>query len=98
MMLEKWYEVILGPQVSEKAMICEEKYDQKVFKVAKWASKIDVRNAIEQIFKVKVSKVNIARCKGKKKGFRKIQGKRSDWKKAYITMEAGHEIDMTNLG
>jgi large subunit ribosomal protein L23 len=97
MMLEKWYEVILGPQVSEKAMICEEEYGQKIFKVATWASKLDVKNAVEKIFNVKVSKVNVTNCKGKKKGFRKIQGKKSDWKKAYITLESGQEIDLTNL-
>jgi large subunit ribosomal protein L23 len=64
-----------------------------VFKVARDATKPEIKRAVELMFEVKVQKVTVATVKGKHKRFGRIQGRRSDWKKAYVTLEAGHEID-----
>ena len=90
---EKLYKVILGPVVSEKSAIVAEVSNQVVLKVLPSATKADVRAAVEKMFDVKVQDVRVLNVKGKTKRTRYGMGKRSDWKKAYVRLEQGHEID-----
>ena len=86
-------QVLLAPHISEKSSIVADANNQYVFKVATDANKTEVKQAVELMFNVKVSAVKVANMKGKTKRFGARFGKRSDWKKAYITLEAGQEID-----
>ena len=90
---ERLLKILLAPHVSEKATRVAEKYNQIVFKVARDAAKTEIKNAVELLFKVKVKGVTVVNVPGKRKRFGAIQGRRSDWKKAYVSLEAGHEID-----
>ena len=89
------YEVIRAPRVSEKTARLQEVSNQYVFEVATTATKADVKAAIEQIFEVKVKSVNVVNVKGKQKAFRSRMGRRSDWRKAYVTLADGQSIDVT---
>lgn len=93
---ERMLRVLLAPHVSEKASRAAEASSQVVFRVAKDATKLEVRHAVEQLFKVKVKSVQTLNVKGKQKVFGRLQGKRSDWKKAYVSLEAGQDIDFLN--
>ena len=88
------YEVIRAPRVSEKTARLQEVSNQYVFDVAKTATKADVKAAVEQIFDVKVEAVNVVNVKGKAKAFKNRQGRRADWKKAYVTLADGQSIDV----
>jgi len=88
------YDVIRSPVITEKATLASEA-NQVIFKVAKSATKPEIKAAVEQLFKVKVKAVNTLRRKGKTKRFRGQIGKRSDVKKAYVTLDEGHSIDVT---
>lgn len=90
---ERLLKILLAPHVSEKATRVAEKHNQIVFKVARDAAKPEIKDAVELLFKVKVRGVTVVNVKGKRKRFGSIQGRRSDWKKAYVSLEAGHEID-----
>ncbi|AJD46992.1 50S ribosomal protein L23 [Alcanivorax sp. S71-1-4] len=90
---ERIFKVLLAPHVSEKASVVAEKANQVVFKVAKDASKLEIKKAVEQLFDVKVESVQTVNVKGKRKVFGRVQGKRSDWKKAYVSLQAGQDID-----
>lgn len=90
----KHYDVILGPLITEKATLASEN-NQVTFRVALDASKPEIRSAIETLFKVKVTAVNTMRVKGKTKRFRGIPGRRSDYKKAIVTLAEGDSIDVT---
>ncbi len=90
---ERIFKVLLGPHFSEKAAIVGDKHNQVVFKVTTDATKPEVKAAVEQLFNVKVAGVSVANVKGKTKRARHGMGKRSDWKKAYIRLEQGQEID-----
>ena len=89
------YDVIRAPRVSEKTARLQEVSNQYVFEVATTATKADVKAAIEQIFEVKVESVNVVNVKGKQKAFRSRMGRRSDWRKAYVTLADGQSIDVT---
>ncbi len=99
MNVERLYSVILAPHVSEKSAIMGEANNQYAFKVARDASKPEIREAVEKIFNVVVEDLQVLNVKGKTKrtGRGKIR-RRSDWKKAYVRLEAGHEIDFADLG
>ena len=87
---------VLSPHVTEKATMVADKLNQVVFKVRKTATKMQVKEAIESMFKVDVKAVNLLNVKGKtKKASRNTMGKRSDWKKAYVSIKAGQEINFT---
>ncbi len=86
-------QVLLRPHVSEKATRLGEDHQQVVFRVATDASKSEVAQAVELMFEVKVKAVQIANVKGKTRKFRQTRGRRSDWKKAYVSLAEGHEID-----
>jgi large subunit ribosomal protein L23 len=88
------YDTILSPIITEKATLLSEK-NKVVFKVAQDASKDEIAAAVEELFKVKVTKVNTINVLGKTKRFRGILGKREDFKKAIVTLAEGQSIDIT---
>lgn len=91
---EKVFSVLLSPRVSEKTARLQEVSNQYVFEIAKTATKADVKAAVEKIFDVKVEAVNVVNVKGKSKSFKFRQGRRSDWRKAYVTLAEGQAIDV----
>ncbi len=91
---ERLYEVIRRPIVTEKSTLGSE-HNQVTFQVPLDASKPEIKAAVEGLFAVKVKAVNTMRQKGKVKRFRGHLGKRADTKKAYVTLEEGHSIDVT---
>ncbi|HPE71057.1 MAG TPA: 50S ribosomal protein L23 [Candidatus Competibacter sp.] len=90
---ERLLKILLAPHVSEKSNRVAERYNQVVFKVTPDATKPEIRDAVELLFKVKVKGVTVVNVKGKRKRFGSTFGRRSDWKKAYVSLEAGNEID-----
>jgi large subunit ribosomal protein L23 len=92
---EKLAQVLLGPHVSEKATAVAEANKQIVFRVRSNATKQQVRRAVEALFEVKVTNVKIARMPGKHKRFGNRLGVRAGWKKAYVRLAPGHDIDFT---
>lgn len=88
------YDTILSPVITEKTTLLSEQ-NKVVFKVAADASKDEIAAAVEELFKVKVTKVNTLVTKGKTKRFRGIVGRRSDVKKAIVTLAEGQSIDIT---
>jgi len=88
------YDVILAPVITEKATLVSE-VNQVIFKVNRKATKTEIKAAIENLFKVKVKAVNTIVRKGKKKAFRGITAVQSDTKRAVVTLEDGHSIDVT---
>lgn len=95
---QRVFQVIRAPHISEKAAIVGDASNQHVFKVATDAKKDEIKAAVEQLFSVKVSKVRTANVKGKSKRQGVRLGNRSDWKKAYVSLEQGHEIDLSAVG
>ena len=91
---ERMYEVLRGPVITEKATLASE-HNQVVFRVAIDASKPEIKSAVEELFKVKVKAVNTLRTQGKIKRFRGVIGRRPEVKKAVVTLEEGHSIDVT---
>ncbi len=91
---ERMYEVIRRPLVTEKSTLGSE-HNQVAFQVPLDANKFEIKSAVETLFKVKVKAVNTLRLKGKVKRFKSQLGKRPDVKKAYVTLEEGHSIDVT---
>jgi large subunit ribosomal protein L23 len=91
---EQMYDLILGPVITEKSTQGSE-HNQVTFKVRKEATKPQVKAAIETLFGVKVKAVNTLNQKGKIKRFKGRLGQRSDVKKAIVTLEEGHSIDIT---
>ena len=88
------YDTILSPIITEKATLLSEK-NKVVFRVARDASKDEIAAAVEELFKVKVTKVNTINVLGKIKRFRGQLGKRADIKKAIVTLAEGQSIDIT---
>ncbi len=88
------YDTILAPVITEKATLLSEQ-NKVVFRVAGDASKDEIAAAVEALFKVNVTKVNTLNVKGKTKRFRGITGRRSDVKKAIVTLAEGQSIDIT---
>jgi large subunit ribosomal protein L23 len=90
----KHYDTLVAPVITEKSTLLSEE-NKVVFRVPLTATKKDIAEAVEELFKVKVKAVNTLRMKGKTKRFRGIEGKRDDVKKAVVTLEDGHSIDVT---
>ncbi|PIQ37463.1 MAG: 50S ribosomal protein L23 [Lysobacterales bacterium CG17_big_fil_post_rev_8_21_14_2_50_64_11] len=86
--------VLRAPRVSEKTARLQEASNQYVFEVATTATKADVKAAVEQLFNVKVEAVNVLNVKGKVKSFRFREGRRNDWRKAYVRLATGQTIDV----
>ena len=92
---ERLMNVLLGPQVSEKATYVGDKHKQVIFRVTTDATKPEIKAAVELMFKVNVENVQVVCVKGKKKRFGSTMGRRKDWKKAYICLAAGQEINFS---
>ncbi len=90
---EKLMNLLLAPRITEKSTLVGEKYRQYVFKVLKTATKPQIRQAVELMFKVEVDSVQVSNVKGKRKAFKQTVGKRSDWKKAYVKLKPGFDIN-----
>jgi large subunit ribosomal protein L23 len=91
---ERMYQVIVSPVVTEKATRLNE-LSQVTFRVSLDATKPEIKAAVERLFSVKVEAVNTVVMKGKTKRFRGREGRRSDWKKAIVKLQAGQTIDLT---
>ncbi len=92
---EKLLMVLREPHTSEKTTVMAEKFKQFTFKVMKSATKTEIKLAVEQMFNVKVRCVSVLNVKGKKKRFKQTSGKRSDWKKAFVSLHPDYDIDFT---
>ena len=88
---ERLMQVLLAPQISEKATYIADKNEQVVFRVASDATKPEVKAGVELLFKVEVKAVQVANVKGKEKRFGKMIGRRKGWKKAYVCLKPGQE-------
>lgn len=94
---ERLMKVLLAPIVSEKSTRLADTSRQFVFKVMTDASKPEIRKAVELMFDVKVDGVQVSNMRGKTKRFGQTTGKRADWKKAYVTLAEGHDIDFMGV-
>ena len=90
---ERLMTVLLAPVVSEKGTFIADKYEQVIFRVMQNATKPEVKAAVELMFKVEVESVQIANVKGKQKRFGTHMGRRRNWKKAYVSLKPGQEIN-----
>jgi large subunit ribosomal protein L23 len=91
--IDQLMNVVLAPVVSEKSTFVADKNRQYVFRVADDATKPQVKAAIELLFKTKVQSVTVLNVKGKEKRFGRFMGRRRNWKKAYVRLAAGQEIN-----
>ena len=89
--------VLLEPRVTEKSTLVAEMNNQVTFKVRKDASKEEVKAAVELMFEVEVDSVQVLNVKGKQKRFGQRLGSRSNWKKAYVKLKPGFDIDFMGL-
>ena len=90
---DRLLQVIVAPQITEKATYVADKYQQIAFKVLKNATKPEIKAAVELVFKVEVESVTTANVLGKTKRAGRVMGKRNDWKKAYVCLKPGQEIN-----
>ncbi len=95
---ERLLKVLLAPHVSEKSTMAAENGNTFVFKVAKDSNKAEIKAAVEKLFEVEVEAVRTVNCKGKVKRHGLKVGKRSDWKKAYVLLKEGQDIDFVGAG
>lgn len=95
---ERLLQVLLAPQVSEKATYVADKHEQVVFRVASDATKPEIKAAVELLFKVQVESVQVLNVKGKVKRFRQTTGRRKGWKKAFVCLKPGQEINFVEGG
>jgi len=90
---ERLMKVLLAPQISEKATYVADKHEQVIFRVAPDATKSEIKAAVEMMFKVNVDSVQVACVKGKVKRSGRFVGRRNNWKKAYVCLASGQEIN-----
>lgn len=90
---ERLMQVILAPVISEKSTRVADKNEQVVFQVATDATKPEIKAAVELLFKVQVKDVKVANVKGKTKRFGRFFGRRDNWKKAYVCLKPGQELN-----
>lgn len=90
---ERIFNILKAPHISEKATLLADSSNQFVFKVAKDVTKAEIKAAVEQLWEVKVKSVSTLVVKGKSKRFGRSMGRRSDWKKAYVSLQEGFDID-----
>ncbi|OGS71837.1 MAG: 50S ribosomal protein L23 [Gallionellales bacterium GWA2_60_142] len=90
---ERLMKVLLAPQISEKATQVAEKNEQVIFRVVPDATKPEIKAAVEMMFKVSVDSVQVANVKGKVKRMGRYVGRRNNWKKAYVCLASGQEIN-----
>ncbi len=97
---ERLMQVILAPQVSEKATYIAEKHNQVIFRVVQDATKAEIKAAVELMWKaqnIEVENVQVTNIKGKEKRFGRLMGRRSNWKKAYVSIKKGQEINFSEI-
>ncbi len=94
---QRLFSVLLGPHISEKTATSSEMEGRHTFRVAKNATKLEVRRAVEKLFKVDVRSVQMLNVKGKVKSFGATAGQRSDWKKAIVRLGEGQDIDFMSI-
>ena len=95
---ERLMQVLLAPQISEKATYVADKHNQVIFRVASDATKPEIKAAVELLFKVEVGAVQVANVKGKVKRFKGSAGRRKGWKKAFVSLKPGQEINFVEGG
>lgn len=95
---ERLLQVLLAPQISEKATVVAEKHEQVIFRVASDATKPEIKAAVELLFKVQVDSVQVLNVKGKVKRFGRSIGQRKGWKKAFVCLKPGQEINFVEGG
>ncbi|HEX5803485.1 MAG TPA: 50S ribosomal protein L23 [Azospira sp.] len=95
---ERLMQVLLAPQISEKATWIAEKNEQVIFRVVSDATKPEIKAAVELLFKVQVESVQVATVKGKQKRFGRSMGRRKNWKKAFVSLKPGQEINFAEGG
>lgn len=95
---ERLMKVLLAPLVSEKTARLADGNRQFAFRVLTDATKPEIRQAVELMFEVKVANVQVTNMKGKTKRFGQMNGRRANWKKAYVTLQEGHDIDFMEAG
>lgn len=94
---EKLMTVLLAPVISEKSTTLADQVRTLAFRVAPWATKRDVRDAVEKLFEVKVNDVGIVNMRGKRMFSFRGSGRRANWKKAYVRLKQGYDINFTEL-
>ena len=94
---ERLMKVLVAPHVSEKSTRLNEAANQVVFKVLPDARKLEIKHAVEKLFSVEVVEVQVTNVKGKRKGQGARAGRRSDWKKAYVRLKQGDDIDFVGV-
>ena len=94
---ERLMAVIVGPHISEKSTTVAERHRQVVFKVRRDASRKEIRQAVEMLFEVEVDRVTVVNVNGKAKRRGPSRGRRADWKKAYVRLAVGHDIDFMGV-
>jgi large subunit ribosomal protein L23 len=90
---ERLTQVVLAPVISEKSTYVADKHNQVIFRVASGATKPEIKAAVEFMFKVQVESVTVVNVRGKEKRFGQFLGRRNHWKKAYVSLKAGQEIN-----
>jgi large subunit ribosomal protein L23 len=95
---ERLMQVLLAPQISEKATYIADKHEQVIFIVAPDATKPEIKAAVELLFKVQVASVQVANLKGKVKRSGRVMGRRSDVRKAFVCLKPGQEINFAEGG
>ncbi|HIN18460.1 MAG TPA: 50S ribosomal protein L23 [Gammaproteobacteria bacterium] len=95
---ERMHQILLRPVISEKSTNAAEANRQVVFEVLENATKAEVREAVEKLFDVSVTAIQVLNVRGKIKRFGKTPGKRNNWKKAYVRLAAGDDIDFLGSG
>lgn len=95
---QRLMQVLIGPAISEKSTMVGDKHNQIVFRVDPTANKTDVKDAVELMFKVEVDGVQVLNVKGKEKRSGRFVGRRNGWKKAYVSLKAGQEINFAEGG
>ena len=90
---ERLMKILIAPHISEKSTRVADASNQVVFRVLPDARKPEIKRAVEKLFSVEVEHVQVANVKGKRKVFQRTHGSRPDWKKAYVRLKPGHDID-----
>ena len=90
---ERLMQVLLAPQISEKSTFVADKFNQVIFRVLRDATKPEIKAAVELLFKVEVQSVQVSNVKGKVKRAGRFMGRRDHWKKAYVALKPGQEIN-----
>jgi large subunit ribosomal protein L23 len=92
---QRRFKIIERPHLSEKSTMLADKYRQFVFKVLRDANKTEIKQAVESLFNVKVKAVQLLNVKAKGRRFKQVEGQLKGWKKAYVSLQEGHDIDFT---